>query len=831
MAFDRPVLLVVLVPLAAAAAAWLSLGLARGRTARAVLRALALAALGGAAAGPHVAGGGAGVRVALVDASASFRARREAGEVWLARLAAAMEASGARLERIPFAAGVGEGVRADETRLATALRAAVALAAIEGGDVVLVSDGLTTEEGGGAAALDTARGAARQGVPVHVHLPGEPGLPALAIEEVRAPARARAGESLVVEVAVVWNGAVAPPAEDPPAGLPRGSALPIEVRAQVAGATGAGRGEAMIPAGGGRARVRLEVPALPPGLVEIAIEIASGIRGDPVPEDERARAAVLIEGAPRVLVVGTGGLPPEEVPERAVDLAPYGAIALHDVPAEALRGGRAKALREYVLAGGGLLATGARRAFGPGDYAGTALEDALPVESRPPADEEERLALAVLLDRSGSMGEAAASGVTKLAAAALALAPLDRLGAEDRLAVVLFAGDVVLARALAPPGDVGALRRALAQALPRGPTDVFPALEAGVRAVAGAEAARKHVVLVSDGRSDATPDRAAALARFLALRRAHLDVTVSAIAVGRDADVELLEAIAREGGGRFIRAEAGTAALEEALRRELDPRAGDLLAEGPLAVRTVDPGPLASALPGPPLPAVGAVARVRTKRGARVALEAAAAGPLLVVGPVGAGRAAAFASEDRAPYAAAIDAALREIARPETAPGVTFRALRDRLQGDVRDAAGGFARGLELRAVVGERTIALEEVAPGLYEAPLPPAGAAELAALVDAQGRVLATAPRVPERPLELIPSPPDRALLREIAALAGGVLAERPEDLPPPPAARRRGPPLAGWFALAAALFFLGDLALEAALTRGAFPGRAGLRTQARP
>ena len=54
-------------------------------------------------------------------------------------------------------------------------------------------------------------------------------------------------------------------------------------------------------------------------------------------------------------------------------------MLLDEVPARALSTRAVAALRGAVEAGAGLLVVGAGQAFGPGGYAGSPLEDLLPV--------------------------------------------------------------------------------------------------------------------------------------------------------------------------------------------------------------------------------------------------------------------------------------------------------------------------------------------------------------------------------------------------------------------------------------------------------------------
>jgi uncharacterized membrane protein len=73
-------------------------------------------------------------------------------------------------------------------------------------------------------------------------------------------------------------------------------------------------------------------------------------------------------------------------PKTREELFKFDVIALIDVDAHALGAHRRQMLADYVRAGGGLLVCGGPLAFGKGRYAGTELEDVLPVVTKGPWD-------------------------------------------------------------------------------------------------------------------------------------------------------------------------------------------------------------------------------------------------------------------------------------------------------------------------------------------------------------------------------------------------------------------------------------------------------------
>jgi hypothetical protein len=766
-----------------------ALALTRARVARArgrlALRILAALALGAALADPALTVEGRPIRVELLDVSASFRPRRGGAEALLAAARRAAAEAGAETVRIAFAGGVGEAASPDATDLPAALAAALAAGPSE---VLLASDGLSSAPG----TLEAAARLAARGVEVHVACPPTGPGRSLAIASVRVPTRARPGERIEVEVGVTWSG---PGALEATLSGPGG---PLTVR---------------LPAEGGTALARLEATApTAPGLHLLPLVLAPRLEDDLVPEDEAARPAVLVEPPGALLVVAAPGaavpegplaarlsgatrIAPSDVPAQAAALAGFEAVILLDAPVGALGPSGAEALAAYVEAGGGLLAAGARSAFGAGGYARSPLERVLPVLSEPPPAGE-RLGLIVALDRSGSMGEEARPGTSKYVAALDELSrALAALGPDDVVGAIVFARDPEVARAPAPLGDPAALARALAGRPTSGETDIFPALRAALEAARAVDAPRRHVLLVSDGRSEASADPGAALRAL----EAPPGVTVSVVSVGRDADRALLGAIAARGRGRFVESAAGGEALFEALSREADPRRAPPVIEGPVALSGGG--------------ALESMARVAPKEGARVLEAVPGAGPLLAEGAAGAGLAVAFTSGDLAPRAAALVSALERVARPEGARGFTLRFV---------EAAGGLAleasaptpTALAARVEGLPAPLALEEVAPRRYRAPVPSAPGPLVAALVRREGgRPLVRAVHAPPRPIEHVPAPPDAALLRAIASTTGGRLLGPDEIPPPPPALATGGRARAGHLAALAALLVLAlDLALGA-------------------
>jgi hypothetical protein len=183
--------------------------------------------------------------------------------------------------------------------------------------------------------------------------------------------------------------------------------------------------------------------------------------------------------------------------------------------------------------------------FGPGGYWKSPVERVLPVDM----DVADRrhypsVGLILAIDKSGSMAGVAVErkiDVAKTAAAEVAaeLAPIDRIG------VIGFDAAAKWVVPVMPGGDSGTVVSRLATVRAGGGTDAYPAMELAREALDGLDVRVKHVILLTDGQL-ASRDH-----EGLAATMAASGITLSTVAVGRDADLYTLERIAERGGGEF----------------------------------------------------------------------------------------------------------------------------------------------------------------------------------------------------------------------------------------------------------------------------------------
>lgn len=248
------------------------------------------------------------------------------------------------------------------------------------------------------------------------------------------------------------------------------------------------------------------------------------------------------------------------------DLLSYDSVILANVPraggdsAETMVGlseaQTAMLIQNTQQFGAGLLMIGGPDAFGAGGWSGTELEAAMPVDFDVKNSKIRAVgALMLVLDTSGSM-----SGQKLSSAKAAAREAVMALGAADFVGVISFDGETRETIPLQRVGDPRRMLPALARIGSGGGTVMYPAVALGYKQLAGIEAMVKHMVIVTDGRTQ--PDPFDNL-----VRRMRADgLTVSTIAVGDDADLPLLRSIATGGGGKFYQVRSPQALPKIVLR-------------------------------------------------------------------------------------------------------------------------------------------------------------------------------------------------------------------------------------------------------------------------
>lgn len=473
-----------------------------------------------------------------------------------------------------------------------------------------------------AAALEIAAARVPVGTPALLRVPGDPWTASARVPEVVARLREQG-------MAVQISPAAAPPALtitafDTPGAAQPGQAFTAQLvlTAREAGTVRLRlrRGDTALLDGPVAVKAGLNRLALPlregtPGLA--GYTLSAEVDGQPPVQSVSATSV----GEPQpVLIVGAAGatrdalaralavqgLASRSVTPAALSTADVQASArtvLLDTPAAAISPPLRAALTGRVEAGGHVLIAGAAQAFGPGGYVGTTLEGLSPLSGRVPRDLP-RLALALVLDKSGSMNETVGGDVTKLdliKSAALNSALL--LSPQSEVTVIAFDSSPKIAVPLTRATDTAVIRAQISRIEAEGGTVVKRALDAALKELQKSGASRKHLILLTDGVDGGifSPDE---YRRQIRRMRA-TGITLSTVSVGSGMHVPLMRSMAEWGEGRFAQAQDW--------RDVPSLMARDTLNLGESAVKT---GAVAAQWPGGPAFTAGQYTRTTLKPGA-----------------------------------------------------------------------------------------------------------------------------------------------------------------------------------------------------------------------
>ncbi len=702
--------------------------------------------------------------------------------------------------------------------------------------LVLISDGQETK--GDLAAA--ANAAAASGVEISTRTLGTATGDETLVGEIRAPARAREGESIDITVTVQST---------------RGGPAQLRVFADGDLLT-----EQTVALQGGDNPYTFTIRQPGTGFHRYRAEVKAV--ADTHWQNNTASAFTDVRGRARLLVLeGTPGdganvaaalratgyvvdtLGADRLPANLAELIQFDAILLANAPAEQL-GPRAAVLQSYVRdLGRGLIVIGGERAYGPGGYAGTLLEEILPVRMEirngvinPP------VSLVFSIDKSGSMAEAgsgAAGGVTKMdLAKEAAFRAVKLLQPQDEIGIVAFDGSASVLTPRRPLREQPDIASQIGSLRASGGTDIRSGLEAAVAQQVGSSAKVRHIILVTDGQS---PNNFADLVKQLT----DAGITLSVIGVGQGV-APYLPQLATSGNGRYYFA-ADPSQLPEIFLQETRLALRSYFVEGDIGPRFGAATPITEGLQGVPnlLGYVGTTAKPTAQTG----LVSPEGDPLLAQWQYGLGRVVAWTSDAKGQWATNW-LPWSDFARFwSRAVGWTVTAapqdlqLTTRIAGgrtlvtvDALDPAGSYRNGLGVVGALvapdgGRREVALRQTAPGRYETDLGTLGeGAHLLAIVarDDNGTPLAATSGgliVPYSPEYALPRA-DRNSLSRARELTGGAELTEPvaafaHTLPPARQARAIWPP----FLIVAILLLPLDIALRRLMI-----GRRELRTALR-
>jgi Ca-activated chloride channel family protein len=294
---------------------------------------------------------------------------------------------------------------------------------------------------------------------------------------------------------------------------------------------------------------------------------------DTIKENNRARALVIAAGRPKTLYITPQPetpVPPDEayvdylhealaqkgmevvvladpsrMPISLSEMQNYSTVIFNDIPAYSVSMAQMKMIESYVHdLGGGFVMIGGENSFGSGGYHKTPIEELLPVKMVP-EQKKRSLSIVLAIDKSGSMAVGSGRYVKIDLAKEAAVSVVEFLTDKDYVGVIAFDAEAHEIVKLEKVRLKGKIEDKIGTIQVGGGTNIYPALEIAHKRLLNADTQLKHVILVSDGKSQ-QPDDSYALVGKMAQDR----ITVSTIAIGGDADRELMRDIANLGLGR-----------------------------------------------------------------------------------------------------------------------------------------------------------------------------------------------------------------------------------------------------------------------------------------
>ena len=305
-----------------------------------------------------------------------------------------------------------------------------------------------------------------------------------------------------------------------------------------------------------------------PGVARYRLDLASG--DDRIPENNRGDGAVRVEAPATILLVNATGNPdnlsralqsgkmrvkivaPSALPQSPADLLAFRAVILENVPADSIGVKGLGALARFATdLGGGLLVTGGGASFGVGGYFRSLLDPYLPVSMEIKNEHRKlSLAMAVALDRSGSMAMTLGDGRTKMDLANLGTcAAIETLGPFDEVAVIAVDSAAHVISPLVPASEKERLcsevRRIQSMG---GGIFTYTALVTAATIVQESQKGTRHIVLFADAADAEEPGEYERLLE----KTSAIGITVSVIALGSesDSDAAFLKDVAARGKGR-----------------------------------------------------------------------------------------------------------------------------------------------------------------------------------------------------------------------------------------------------------------------------------------
>jgi len=546
-------------------------------------------------------------------------------------------------------------------------------------------------------------------------------------------------------------------------------------------------------------------------------QAALDVEGDTIEENNRALGTLVVRGRPQVLLaekdrtqaqalaaalrsqhVDVTVVEADKIPKDMAGLQKYDGLVLSNVSSLKMTKKQMENIRDYVREqGGGLIMLGGEESFGLGGYYRTPIEEALPVTMEVKQKIEiPSLAVVLSIDRSGSMAMTTDEKVTKLdIAKEAAHLVVDLLDERNEVGVMSWDTEFIWDSPLKPARDKQSIHHAIATIKAGGGTDGYPALKESYQVLFDRPALLKHVIFLSDGQM--TRGDFAGLLRRMAKDK----ITVSTVAIGKDADVPLMVDVAKWGRGRFYYTE-DDATIPRIFTLETQLASKASLVEQPFKAVVASPAHEAiQEIDWKEAPPLGGYVATSMKANADLVLMTHQEDPLLATWRYGLGRSVAFTSDAKAKWGVlwvrwggfnkfwsqVTRWALRTGTRSDTVATVSRTDNVGEVTVDAIDPKGEFINFLDSQVgvVAPDKTrtvIDLEQIGPGRYRGRFP-AGQEGVYLVGMAQRRAdqmvgSQLAGLVVPYGQEFRDLGVDESFLRELTELTGGGILAEPKD-----------------------------------------------------
>ncbi|MBA9085849.1 putative membrane protein/putative protein YegL [Fontibacillus solani] len=378
------------------------------------------------------------------------------------------------------------------------------------------------------------------------------------------------------------------------------------------------------------------------------------VDGDEQSGNNANYAFTRVTGSPKVLIVegkaGTSGnlenalssglvdyevTKPEMLSLEMAKYARYDSIIFNNVSGEQVGGKQMDLIEQAVRSYGiGFMMVGGEDSYGMGGYFKTPIEKLLPVSMELEGKREvPSLGLILVIDRSGSM-----DGDKIALAKESAIRTIELLRPKDTVGVVAFDDSpwwVVEPQKL---DDKDSVISQISSIPSGGGTDIFPALADATDKMLEVTAQRKHIILLTDGQSAVNSSYNDLIGTMKDSK-----ITMSTVAVGNDADFNLLQWLADEAKGRYYLVKDATT-LPAIFSREAAMIARTYIVNKPFVPSLVSPGEWGEILSGG-LPSINGYVATTAKSTAQRILASPEPDPLLARWQYGSGRSVAWTSD------------------------------------------------------------------------------------------------------------------------------------------------------------------------------------------